>query len=332
VVGLQKEQCAMRFAVCLLAGILSLSTLLAAPTQAQTYPSRNIRVIVPFPAGGVTDIGARFVSQKLAEALGQPAVIENRPGASGTLGVDAVTKAAPDGYTILITTGDFITVPSLMPAAPYDPYKDLIAVTRIATAPLLLLTHPKSGLNSAQDVIAKAKAAPGEVTFSTPGAGTINQLAGEWFALEAGIKLLHVPYRGGAGLANGLAAGDTALGVTTLTSVKGLVDDGKIKVLAQLTRERAAFLSQWPTMTDVGLNVDAGLTLSLYVPAGTPQAIVSRLDTETRKILQDEGLRTKFNDMGMEITPISQGAFAERIRQEASRYKTVVEQTGVKLN
>src|SRR5262249_7992891 len=193
----QKENCAMRSAVCLLAGILTLATLPAAPTQAQTYPSRNIRVIVPFPAGGVTDIGARFVSQKLAEPLGQPTVIENRPGASGTLGVDAVTKATPDGYTILITTGDFITVPSLMPAAPYDPYKDLIPVTRIATAPLLLLTHPGSGLNSVKDVIAKAKAAPGEVTFSTPGAGTINQLAAEWFALEAGIKLLHVPYRGG---------------------------------------------------------------------------------------------------------------------------------------
>ena len=226
----------MRFAVCLLSTILALFSPLTAPAHAQTYPSRNIRVIVPFPAGGITDIGARFVSQKLSEALGQPVIIENRPGASGTLGVDAVTKAAPDGYTILITTGDFITIPSLMPAAPYDPYKDLIPVTRIATAPLLLLAHPGSGLNSVADVIAKAKAAPGEVTFSTPGAGTINQLAVEWFALEAGIKLLHVPYRGGAGLANGLAAGDTALGATTLTSVKGLVDDGKIKVLAQLTR------------------------------------------------------------------------------------------------
>jgi tripartite-type tricarboxylate transporter receptor subunit TctC len=322
----------MRFAVCLLSGLLALASLSAFPASAQTYPSRNVRVIVPFPAGGITDIGARLVSQKLAEALGQPAVIENRSGASGTLGVDAVIKSPPDGYTILITTGDFITVPSLMPATTYDPYKDLIPVTRIATAPLLLLTHPASGLGSVQDVIAKAKAAPDTVTFSTPGTGTINQLAAEWLALEAGVKLLHVPYRGGAGLANGLAAGDTALGVTTLTSVKGLVDDGKIKVLAQLTRERAAFLAQWPTMTDVGLNVDAGLTLSLYVPAGTPQAIVSRLDAEMVQILKDEGLRKRFNDMGMDVTPISQAAFAERIRSEASRYKTIIEQTGVKLN
>ena len=179
-------------------------------------------------------------------------VIENRPGASGTLGVDAVTKAAPDGYTILITTGDFITVPSLMPATAYDPYKDLIPVTRIATVPLLLLTHPASGIASVKDVIAKGKAEPGRLAFGSPGHGTINQLAVEWLALEAGIKLLHVPYRGGAALVNGLAAGDTALGVTTLTSVKGLVDDGKIKVVAQLNRERPAFLQQWPTMADSG--------------------------------------------------------------------------------
>src|SRR5438128_11318491 len=169
----------MRFAIGLLTGLVAFTSLPSAPVSAQSYPSRNIRVIVPFPAGGITDIGARFVSQKLGEALGQPAVIENRPGASGTLGVDAVTKAQPDGYTILITTGDFITVPSLMPATTYDPYKDLIPVTRIATAPLLLLTHPGSGLGSVQDVIAKAKAAPGQVTFSSPGTGTINQMAAE---------------------------------------------------------------------------------------------------------------------------------------------------------
>jgi tripartite-type tricarboxylate transporter receptor subunit TctC len=308
--------------------------LLAAPAAApaQDYPTRPVRVIVPFPAGGITDVGARIVSQKLGEALGQPTVIENRAGASGTLGVDAVTKATPDGYTILITTGDFITVPSLMPATNYDPYKDLVPVTRIATAPLLLLTHPASGIGSVKDVIAKAKAEPGKLAFGSPGHGTINQLAAEWLALEAGIKLLHVPYRGGAALVNGLAAGDTALGVTTLTSVKGLVDDGKIKVVAQLVRERPAFLQQWSTMTDAGLNVDAGLTLGVYVPAGTPAAISSRLEAEVLKILKDETLRKRFNDLGMEVSPVSGAALAERIRSEAARYKQIIEQTGVKLN
>ena len=315
----------MRFAVGLLFAILALGPLVAAPASAQTssqsWPSRNIRVIVPFPAGGVADIGAPLVSPKLAEALGQPAVIENRAGASGTLGVDAVSKSPPDGYTILMTTGDFITVPSLMPATAYDPYKDLIPVTRIAIAPLLLLTHPGGGLASVKDVIAQAKAEPGKLAFGSPGHGTINQIAAEWLALEAGIKLLHVPYRGGAAMANGLAAGDTALGVTTQSSVQGMIDAGKIKVLSILSRERPSFLKDWPTMTDSGLNVDAGLNLGLYVPAGTPAAIVSRLDTEMLQILKDEALRKRFVELGMDVTPVSQAALAERIRSEAARFQ-----------
>jgi tripartite-type tricarboxylate transporter receptor subunit TctC len=326
----------MRFATIVLSGILALAAPVAAQAQAQSqtqsWPSRNIKVIVPFPAGGVADIGARLVSQKLADALGQPAVIENRAGASGTLGVDAATKSPPDGYTILMTTGDFITVPSLMPATSYDPYKDLIPVTRIAVAPLLLLTHPNSGLNSVKDVIEKAKAEPGKIAFGSPGHGTINQIAAEWLALEGGVKLLHVPYRGGAAMANGLAAGDTALGVTTQSSVQGMIDAGKIKVLAILSRERPSFLRDWPTMTDSGLNVDAGLNIGVYLPAGTPPAIVARLDAEVLKVLKDEALRKRFVELGMDVTPVSQAALVERIRGEAARYKRVIEQTGVKLN
>jgi len=321
----------MRFAVALMSGMLALAPF-AAPASAQTYPSRTVKMIVPFPAGGVTDVGARIVGQKLADALGQPVVIENRSGASGTIGVDAAVKSPPDGYTVLFATGDFITVPSLMPKHAYDPYKDLIPVTRIATVPLLLLTHPKSGISSVAELIAKAKAEPGKIAFGSPGHGTINQLAVEWLALEAGIKLLHVPYRGGVALVNGLAAADTALGVTTYTSVKGLVDDGKIKVVAVLGRERASFLKQWPTMTDSKLNVDAGLNLGVYVPAGTPAAVVSRLDAELLKILKDEAIRKRFNELGMEASPISQAALAERIRSEAAAFKRIVDQTGVKLN
>jgi tripartite-type tricarboxylate transporter receptor subunit TctC len=322
----------MRFVIGLLSGMLALSSWLAAPASAQTYPTRNIKVVVPFPPGGIADIGARLVSQKLSEALGQPVVIENRAGASGTLGVDAVTKSAPDGYTILMTTGDFITVPSLMPATNYDPNKDLIPVTRFANSPLLLLTHPGSGLGSVKDLIARAKAEPGKLAFGSPGVGTINQLAVEWLGLEAGIKLLHVPYRGGAAMANGLAAGDTALGVTTQSSVQGMIDAGKIKVLSILGRERPSFLKDWSTMADSGLNVDAGLTIGLYVPAGTPADIIARLDAEVLKILKDETLRKRFNELGMEVSPISQAALVERIRGEAARYKTIIEKTGVKLN
>ena len=321
----------MRFGLAVSSAILVLLAAFA-PASAQTYPNRAIKMIVPFPAGGVTDVGARIVGQKLSEALGQPVVIENRPGASGTLGVDAAIKSPPDGYTILFATGDFITVPSLMPKTAYDPYRDLIPVTRIATVPLLLLTHPSSGIATVKDLIEKAKAEPGKIAFGSPGHGTINQLAVEWLALEAGIKLLHVPYRGGVALVNGLAAGDTALGVTTFTSVKGLVDDGKIKVVAVLGRERASFLQQWPTMADSNLNVEAGLNLGVYLPAGTPAAIVSRIDTELTRILKDDGLRKRFNELGMEASPISQQALAERIRSEAASFTRIIEQTGIKLN
>jgi tripartite-type tricarboxylate transporter receptor subunit TctC len=322
---------AKRSATAFLAALL-LCALLAAPASAQGYPSRPVRVIVPFPPGGVADVGARLVSQKLGELLGQTLVIENRAGASGTLGVDAVAKSPPDGYTILISSGDFITVPSLMPATMYDPYRDLIPVTRFANAPLLLLTHQASGLGSVKDVIGKAKAEPGKLTFGSPGHGTINQLAAEWFALEAGIKLLHVPYRGGGPMANGLAAGDIALGVTTQSSVQGLLDAGRVKALAVLGRERPAFLREMPTMADSNLNVDAGLNVGLYVPAGTPAEIVSRLDAAVLQVLKDDGLRKRFNELGQEIAPIGQAALAERIRAEAARYRRVIEQTGVKLN
>ena len=311
-----------------LAALLSMTAVAAA----QGYPNRPIKWIISFPPGGSTDVVARAMLPSLEKRLGQPVVIENRAGASGTLGVDAVTKSAPDGYTILMTTGDFITVPSLMPATSYDPNKDVIPVTRFANSPLLLLTHPGSGLNSVKDLIEKAKAEPGKLAFGSPGVGTINQLAVEWLGLEAGIKLLHVPYRGGAAMANGLAAGDTALGVTTQSSVQGMIDAGKIKVLSILGRERPSFLKDWSTMADSGLNVDAGLTIGLYVPAGTPADIIARLDAEVLKILKDEMLRKRFNELGMEVSPVSGTALVERIRREAARYKQIIEQTGVKLN
>ena len=321
----------MRFASALVLSGLLLS-LPGAPASAQSWPTHAIKVIVPFPAGGFADAAARLVGQKLGEALGQSVVIENRAGASGTLGVDAVVKSTADGYTLLISSGDFITVPSLMPATTYDPYKDLIPVTRIALAPLILLTNTSSGLNSVKDVIEKAKAAPGTVAFGSPGPGTINQIAAEWLALEAGVKLLHVPYRGGGPMANGLAAGDTALGVTAVGSVQGLVDAGKLKVLSIMTRERPSFMPPWPTMTDAGYHVDASLNVGLFVPAGTPAAIVSRLDAEMQTILKDEAMRKRFADLGMDVTPISQAALADTIRAEAARFKTVIEQTGVKVN
>src|SRR5262245_649220 len=164
--------------------------------QVQTYPTRPIRFIVPFPAGGVADVTARLIGQRLGEALGQTIVIENRTGASGTLGVDTATKATPDGYTLLFTTGDFITTPTWMPEVNFDPYKDLIPIVQVATSPLSLGAQATGPIGSVKELIAQAKASPDKIAYSSPGNGTINQLAVEWLGIEAKVKFLHVPYRG----------------------------------------------------------------------------------------------------------------------------------------
>ena len=301
------------------------------PAQAQTYLTRPVRVIVPFPAGGVTDVTARLIGQKLTEALGQQMVIENRSGASGTLGADAATKAAPDGYTILITTGDFITTPTLMPKMAFDPNKDLVAVTMIAAAPLLLGAQAGGPIGSVKDLIAQAKAEPGAIAFSSPGNGTVNHIAVEWLAIESGLKLLHVPYRGGVPAATAVAAGDVPIGAVTLSSAQSLMDAGKIKPIALMTGQRPSFAPpDWPTLADMGLPVDAALWVGLFVPQGTPAAIVNRLDSAVARILQDATVRQRLNELGTDALPLSQGAFVDRIRLDAARYLRIIEQTGIR--
>ncbi len=316
----------------LLGSVLLATLLVATPAQAQTYPTHPVRVIVPFPAGGVTDVTARLIGQKLGEAFGQQMVIENRSGASGTLGADAVAKAAPDGYTILITTGDFITTPSLMPKMASDPNKDLVAVSMIATAPLLLGAHAGGPIGSIKDLLTQAKAEPGKIAFSSPGIGTINHLAVEWLAIEAGIKLLHVPYRGGVPAATAIAAGDVPIGAVTQSSAQSLIDACKIKPIALMTKERPSFASpDWYSLATMGLPVDAALWVGLFVPTGTPSAIVSKLDREVARILKDENVRKRLNELGTEASAISQAAFVERIKLDAARYQKIIDQVGIRV-
>ena len=316
--------------IALMLGAL-LAVPLAPPAEAQTWPNRPIRAFVPFPPGGVADVTARLIGQKLGEALGQTIVIENRAGASGTLGVDAAVKAPPDGYTILMTTGDFITIPSLMPKMAFDPYKALIPITMIASAPLMLGGHAGGTIGSVKELIAQAKAHPGKIAYSSPGNGTINQLAVEWLAIEAGLKLQHVPYRGGVPAATAVAAGDVPIGALTPSSAQSLIDAGKIKPLALMTKDKPSFARNLPTLAEMGLAVDAALWVALFVPAGTPQGIVDRLDAEVLKILKDESVRKRLNDLGTEAAGISQAAFVQRIKVGADRYTDIIKQTGIKI-
>lgn len=298
---------------------------------ADPYPVRPIRCIVPFPAGGVADVTARLVAQKLGNALGQQIVIENRTGASGTLGADAAAKAPADGYTLLMTTGDFLTTPTLMPPMSFDPRKDLVPVTLLTTAPLLLAAKADGPIRSIEDLVAQAKAAPGTIAFSSPGTGTINHLAVEWLALEAGLKLIHVPYRGGVPAATGIASGDVPIGAVTPSSAAPLIDSGKLKIIALMTKQRPLFARGWPTLTEHGFPVDAALWVGLFAAAHTPKAVVDRLDGEVTRILSDEGVRAQLNTLGTEAAGVSQAAFEERIRADADRYARIIRDAGIRI-
>ena len=316
---------------------LTIASLLAAgsvsatgPSLAQSYPDRPIRAIVPFPAGGVADAVARIVGQRLGDRLGRSIVIENRTGASGTLGAAVVAKSPPDGYTLLMTTGDFVTMTPIMPPLSFDPDKELIPITMLAAAPAILIANSSSGMNSVRDIVEAARARPGTLAYSSPGVGTTNQLAMEGLAIAAGIKLLHVPYRGGAPAATAVAAGDVPIGCVTPSSGEGLIQSGKVKVVALMAKQRPSFAPDWPTLADAGMDIDAALWVGLFAPAGTPAAIVDRLDAEATSVLHSTDMQRQLAAIGTDPSPISQAAFAERIKADAARYAVVIQKTGLR--
>jgi tripartite-type tricarboxylate transporter receptor subunit TctC len=316
------------------AWLLLCMAMLATPPSsalAEDYPIRPIRFIVPFLAGGGVDVAARILGQKLSETLHQQIVIENRPGGGGVIGAAAVAKATPDGYTLLLGPGDFVTRPSLMPQMTFDPHKDLVPVAMVSSNPMLVVAGANAPYNNLRELIAAAHAQPG-IGYATPGTATLNHVAGEWMAAEAKIKLMHVPYRGGGAVANGIAAGDVPLGVVSPPVVQSLIDAGKVKVIALTSKERPASSPvSWPTLAENGLDVDAVFWVGLFAPAGTPEAILSRLDRETAIALQDEHVRKSMVRSGLDPTYVGRAAFAERILAEAARYDRIIMQTGIKI-
>ena len=321
-------QIVARLVLCAVALLTSLSA-----TQAQDYPTRPIRFIVPFLAGGGVDVAARILGQKLGELLHQQIVIEDRPGAGGVIGATDVAKAAPDGYTLLFGPGDFVTRPSLMPKMTFDPNKDLVPIAMVSSNPMLVVATPGAPFSNLKELIAAAKARPGDIGYATPGTGTLNHVAGEWMAAAANIKLLHVPYRGGSAVANAIAAGDVPLGVVSPPVVQALIDAGKVKVIALTSKERPATApATWPTLAEDGLDVDAVFWVGLFAPAGTPDAIISRLDQETEQALQDDEVRRSMVNSGLDPTYVAHAAFIARIHAEAARYDEIIRQTGIRVD
>jgi tripartite-type tricarboxylate transporter receptor subunit TctC len=303
---------------------------------AQDYPSRAVRIIVPYPPGGVTDIATRLVAQKLADRWGQPVVAENRPGAGAIVGVEAAARSAPDGYTLLMVSGDFAAIhPYVYSKLPYKP-DDLVPITMATDTPMVVVSSAASGINTVADLVAAAKARPGEITYGSVGQGTSNHLVGEWLASALGVKLVHVPYRGGAPAASAVAAGEVALGVLATSSAAPHVKSGKMKVLGLTNARRIGETAQWPTLAGSGVpalrEFDTSIWVGVFAPAGISRAIVEKVNADVNRALKDPDVRERLAGVGAEPVGSTPEALAERIKHDAAFYGRIAREAGIRLD
>jgi tripartite-type tricarboxylate transporter receptor subunit TctC len=314
--------------------IFALTTFAAAPARAEDYPSRPIRILVPYAPGGISDIAARLVGAKLGEAWGQQVVVENRPGGNGFIAVTDAARSTPDGYTlVMVTTGDVAINPALFKDIPYDVSRDLAPITGVSDAPMVLATNGGSSYKRVADVIAAAKAQPGTLDVGTPGYGSINQLVMESMALATGTKFVHVPYKGGAPAAQALAAGDIPLGVLASSSVAPMVASGHIRVLAITTAKRSPLSPEWPTMQEEGVpGINSSNWTALLAPAGTPQPILDKLNAAVVQILNTKDVKDRFAAGGVSTIPSTSTELTARIKREAADYGVVIQKADVHVD
>jgi tripartite-type tricarboxylate transporter receptor subunit TctC len=317
----------------LLRWLAMIAVLVCSTAAAEDYPNKPIRFVVPFPPGGSADILARTVGDKLATALRQPVVVENKPGAGGIVGAEAVAKSAPDGYTLLFANTNIAINPSLYRSLPYDAEKAFLPVVQLVSVPNLLLVAEDVPVNSVADLIALAKAKPGTLNYASAGNGTFPHLAIELFKLQAGVSLMHVPYKGAAPALNALLAKEVQVLSKDLLNALPLVKAGKIKALAITGNVRSATIPEIPTMAEAGLkNYAAVGWQGVMVPAGTPAAIVARLNSEINKALKDVGLRDRLSAQGLEVVGGTAQQFAEFVRRDTERWRSAVEASGAKID
>jgi tripartite-type tricarboxylate transporter receptor subunit TctC len=306
---------------------------LAVSASAQNYPNKTIRMIVPFPAGGPTDIIARAVAQKLTDTMGQPVVIDNRGGSGGNIGTEIVAKATPDGYTLLMAIVSHAINPTLYSKLPYDPVKDFIPITKTGAATIILSAHPSVGARSIKDLIAIAKAKPGQLSFGSPGTGTPHHLAGELLKTMAGIDLIHVPYKGAAPAIADLLGGQVNTTVVSLPAALPHVRAGKIIALGITSATRSGVAPEVPTFAESGLGgYDLENWYGLMAPARTPKAIIDKLNHETVRTLQLPDVKERLNGQGFEIRTSTPDEFSAYLKTEIVKWAKIVKASGAKAD
>lgn len=300
--------------------------------RAQAYPARPVRVIVPFSAGGPTDVFARIVAGNLSRNLGQQFYVENQPGAGGNLGMGAGARAAPDGYAITIVSTSYVVNPSLYVKAPYDPFKDFAPVTLAAATPNVLLVHPSIPANNVKELIAFLQANNGKYSYAHSGIGTTSHLSGEMFKHSQGIDLVSVPFNGAAPAVQSTLAGHTPIAFTVLTPAVPQVKEGKLRALAVTTPKRTPALPDVPTMAEAGLPGQESDTISgVLVPTGTPQTIIAMLYNEIGKAMAEPDAAQKLETLGFETIASTPDEFSARIRADIPKWAKVIQTANIKV-
>lgn len=310
------------------------AAMLATSAAAQErWPARAVRIVVPFAAGGSTDVIARMVGQKLSVLWGQPVVIENRAGAGGNVGADVVAKSKGDGYTLLMASGSITINPHIYKTMPFDTEKDLIPITNVASGPMLLVVSERSAVKSAKELIALAKASPGTVTFGSAGIGSQVHLAAENFANAARVEINHVPYRGESLAYNDLIAGQIQMMVGNFAAASALLGNGRLRALAVTSKQRSPLLPDVPTLAESGLpGFENSGWFGLLAPAGTPQDIVDKVQRDTTKALAETEMKARLYVQGMSPVGNSPPEFSKAMNAESKFWATVVKNRNIKAN
>ena len=312
---------------------LSALALLAGGAAAQPYPSRPVRVIVPFAPGGATDIIARLVAQKLADRLGQSVVVENKPGAGTTIGNAEVAKAKPDGYTLLFAPTPFVISQVVYPTLPYDPQKDFAPVSLLAVSPFILVVNAAFPAKSTAELVAIAKAKPGTVTFASAGNGTVPHLAGELFKLRAGIDIVHVPYKGGGPAIVDLVSGQVPMMFATPIEVSQHVQSGRLRVLGTTSLARLAAMPDVPTLSESGYpDFEVLSFFGVLAPAGTPPEIVNRVAADLAAVMEMSDVRERFAQQSAEARVLGPAAFSAFLARERDKWADIVKRSGAKVD
>ena len=314
--------------------IAALALALTAPlSQAQPYPNKPIRMILAFPPGGPTDIVARVLAQKLKEQIGQQVVVDNKPGAGGNIGAELAARAPNDGYTMFYNTSAIVINPALYGKASYDTLKDFVPVALTAAIPMVLVVHPSLPAKNMKEFVDLVKSKPGQMSYSSSGTGTITHLASAMLTAQMGLQAVHIPYKGSAPGLVDLAAGQTQFMTDTINTAIAYIKDGRMRAIAVTSAKRSSVLPDLPTFHEAGLpGFDAAAWQGVVLPAGAPADVVTKLNTEITKALQDPAVRARLAAQGADVYGSTPAEYSTYIRAEMPRWAKIIEESGAKAD